>query len=323
VTDTAGTPIPSASRSVSYTIDVSVPAVSSFTLTSLSPTTDPNITFSVAASDNIGITGYCVNESSLRPSSGDPGWQSVAPSTYTLSGGTGTKTVYAWVKDAVGNVSALTPSSMFSQLIEDPDLLRDEKSIPMIPSDDAGEDKDSLMPGMSVVTSASAGYSIKKTVSKKKAAKKIRLNDAPITKSAPKRDKKKDVIKGGAKRSGKIIRVDIKKIKKNAVTTKPVKKSATVPKSGNTAVKKKVRPVRGNAVAKISLQKIKADSSRAFRKKRGTTTAKSFLNDVVRKPGNKKTVLRKKAVRMPAKVSKKRVDINTSKRAVNKKTKRK
>lgn len=265
VTDTAGTPIPSALRSVSYTIDVSAPAVSSFTLTSLSPSTDPNITFSLTAFDNIGIAGYCVNESSLQPSSGDPGWQSAAPSSYTLSSGTGTKTVYAWVKDTVGNVSSLTPSSMFSVFIEDPDYLRKAESIPMIPSDEAWKDRDALMPEMSVVTSASTGYSIKRTVSKKKAAKKIRQNDAPIKKSAPKRDKKKAVKKDGARRSGKIIRVGVKKIKKNAVKTKPVKKSAAV----------------------------------------------------------KKTILRKKAVRASTKVSKSRVDINTRKKPVNKKSKRK
>ena len=60
--------------------------------------------YSFVATDDVGVTGYMVKESSSRPSASDPGWQNSPPSTYTF-GSDGLKTLYAWVKDASGNVS--------------------------------------------------------------------------------------------------------------------------------------------------------------------------------------------------------------------------
>ncbi len=71
-------------------------------------------TLSLAATDAVGVTAYYVSTISTSPSATTTGWVAVTATTsfsnnnvpYTLSSGNGTKTVYAWYKDAAGNVSA-------------------------------------------------------------------------------------------------------------------------------------------------------------------------------------------------------------------------
>jgi hypothetical protein len=50
------------------------------------------------------VTGYKLTESAITPLSGDAGWTAIAPSEYSFSS-EGIKTLYAWAKDAAGNVS--------------------------------------------------------------------------------------------------------------------------------------------------------------------------------------------------------------------------
>ncbi len=71
-----------------------------------------SITLTLSATDNVGVTGYYLSASAATPSSSDAGWVSVASASsynasvsYSLSGGDGTKLVYAWFKDASGNIS--------------------------------------------------------------------------------------------------------------------------------------------------------------------------------------------------------------------------
>jgi hypothetical protein len=56
------------------------------------------------------VTGYLLTETATAPLPGDAGWVASAPASYTFSGITPgvliTKTVYAWAKDAAGNISA-------------------------------------------------------------------------------------------------------------------------------------------------------------------------------------------------------------------------
>ena len=59
----------------------------------------------LTASDDEGVTGYLVTERSTSPSAADVGWTTTPPATYTFTGTT-IKTLYAWARDAVGNVSA-------------------------------------------------------------------------------------------------------------------------------------------------------------------------------------------------------------------------
>ena len=85
--------------------DSEIPVLTDFTLTSSDQTTNPEISFTLTGSDNIGITSWMINESSTKPDAGDPDWISVKPGTYTLSSVSGLRTVYAWAKDLAGNVS--------------------------------------------------------------------------------------------------------------------------------------------------------------------------------------------------------------------------
>lgn len=83
--------------------DVTAPTVSAFTV----PSTGNNLTVSISvftASDNVGVTGYLVTESAIKPSAGAAGWSATVPTTFTFLAA-GNNTAYAWVKDAVGHVS--------------------------------------------------------------------------------------------------------------------------------------------------------------------------------------------------------------------------
>ncbi len=83
--------------------DITVPTVTAFTI----PTTATSLTVSISsftATDNGTVAGYKLTESSSAPLATDSGWTSSAPTTYTFASG-GAKTLYAWAKDTVGNVS--------------------------------------------------------------------------------------------------------------------------------------------------------------------------------------------------------------------------
>jgi hypothetical protein len=56
------------------------------------------------ATDNVGVTGYLFNESSVVPSLSDPMWIVTVPTHYVFAS-IGKKTLYAWARDAAGNVS--------------------------------------------------------------------------------------------------------------------------------------------------------------------------------------------------------------------------
>jgi hypothetical protein len=102
----------SASRSASTTItlpDTTAPTVNSFTV----PASSGSLTvhgISITASDDTGVTGYLLTESSSVPSAGSGAWSVSAPSSHTFSS-EGTHTIYAWAKDAAGNVSSSRSAS--------------------------------------------------------------------------------------------------------------------------------------------------------------------------------------------------------------------
>jgi len=82
----------------------------------------PAVTLTLAAADTNGVAWYFVSESSTPPLPGDPAWVAIpnAPVAaltnlavpFTFSGGDGIKTVYAWFKDLVGNISTAASSSI-------------------------------------------------------------------------------------------------------------------------------------------------------------------------------------------------------------------
>ena len=90
--------------------DGTPPSVTAFSVPSTSSSLAVLIT-NFTAGDNVGVTGYIVTESSTAPLSTDPGWTATSPPSYTFSS-TGSKTLYAWVKDAAGNVSAGVDASV-------------------------------------------------------------------------------------------------------------------------------------------------------------------------------------------------------------------
>jgi len=87
----------------SVTPDTTKPVITSFTIPSSSSSlTVPISTFT--ASDNIGVTGYLLTETSTAPLANNNSWVSSVPTIYTFSS-EGSKTLYAWTKDVAGNVS--------------------------------------------------------------------------------------------------------------------------------------------------------------------------------------------------------------------------
>ena len=94
---------------VAFSADTTPPTVTSFTVPGLyASLTVPISTFT--ASDNIGVTGYLITETSTAPSAAASGWSVTAPGSYLFST-EGSKALYAWAKDSVGNVSSSISAS--------------------------------------------------------------------------------------------------------------------------------------------------------------------------------------------------------------------
>ncbi|MBP9701179.1 MAG: hypothetical protein KBD54_02150, partial [Candidatus Pacebacteria bacterium] len=110
-----------------FVVDTTAPTVSFSIPTTGSSLTVP-LTFS--ATDTNGVTGYRITTSNTPPSSG---WSDSAPTEYTFSS-YGTKTLYAWATDAVGNVSTENSDSIVLTETPPPDEEEEEE--------DPGEDND-------------------------------------------------------------------------------------------------------------------------------------------------------------------------------------
>ena len=114
VSDIAGNPLQS-DYSWSFTTaasggDTTPPTVTAFII----PSTATTLTVTIAsftATDNVAVTGYMVTESPTAPSSTAGGWLATAPTSYTFAT-EGSKTLYAWAKDAAGNVSSSRSASV-------------------------------------------------------------------------------------------------------------------------------------------------------------------------------------------------------------------
>ncbi|UFS68797.1 M6 family metalloprotease domain-containing protein [Geomonas sp. RF6] len=103
--DEDGTVSSSRSATVRVTVvDSAAPIVTAFSVPATSSTLTVAIT-TLTATDDVGVTGYLVNESAAKPAAGAAGWSASAPGSYTFPSA-GEKTLYAWAKDAAGNVSA-------------------------------------------------------------------------------------------------------------------------------------------------------------------------------------------------------------------------
>ena len=121
VKDSAGNVSDSASDSIQLILtNQSAPTNPSISINSgASSTASSSVTLSISATDDIGVTGYYLSQTSSTPSSSASGWTSVTSATsysgsvsFTLSEGNGTNTVYVWFKDAAGNVSSSASDSI-------------------------------------------------------------------------------------------------------------------------------------------------------------------------------------------------------------------
>ncbi len=114
------TPIPSPSPSPTSTpSDTTAPGGSLSISGGLLYTNSTAITLALSATDNVGVTDYYLSESSTTPSASASGWTPVTSTTsysagvsYTVSSNEGGKTIYAWYKDAAGNVSGASSVSI-------------------------------------------------------------------------------------------------------------------------------------------------------------------------------------------------------------------
>ena len=89
---------------------------------------------SFVATDNKAVTCYQLSESITIPLPADGNWQTVAPSSYTFAT-EGTKTLYAWAKDAAGNISLPVSSQVIISLAEIPDSVKPVVTAFTIPSE--------------------------------------------------------------------------------------------------------------------------------------------------------------------------------------------
>ncbi|MGQ8338409.1 cadherin domain-containing protein [Sunxiuqinia sp. A32] len=95
--------IKSSSQVPSESIDTTSPTITGFSI----PSTSTSLTIDIqsfTATDNVQINGYFLSENNVNPSSSDENWVSSQPAFYTFSS-EGEKNLYAWVKDAAGNIS--------------------------------------------------------------------------------------------------------------------------------------------------------------------------------------------------------------------------
>ncbi len=96
--------------------DTMAPVISDFSTPKTTSSLEvPVLTFS--ATDNVGIAGYMITETTDSPDASDVNWSTNAPELYTLAS-SGTYTLYAWVKDKQGNISAPIPSTINAELVD-------------------------------------------------------------------------------------------------------------------------------------------------------------------------------------------------------------
>jgi hypothetical protein len=102
--DTAGNI--SLSHSQHITVDTTAPVVTTLSLPVASNTLT-DIPLTITATDAVGVTGYSI-ATTIAPPTTASAWTPTAPTTHTFPAGTidGAYTLYAWAKDAAGQISA-------------------------------------------------------------------------------------------------------------------------------------------------------------------------------------------------------------------------
>jgi len=115
--DAAGNVSVPVTASVTITLpDTTPPVITSFTVAATSTSLTVPVT-SFTATDAVGVSGYMINETATPPLPGDAKWNVAAPASYTAATA-GAKTLYAWAKDAAGNVSVPVTASVTITLLD-------------------------------------------------------------------------------------------------------------------------------------------------------------------------------------------------------------
>ena len=100
---------PGDAASFPATGDTTAPTVTAFVI----PATSTSLTVSIttfAATDAVGVTGYLLTESATPPLASAAGWTTAPPANFTFATA-GSKVLFAWAKDAAGNVPTSTLSA--------------------------------------------------------------------------------------------------------------------------------------------------------------------------------------------------------------------
>ncbi|WP_224963378.1 CxxxxCH/CxxCH domain-containing protein [Geomonas subterranea] len=105
--DGGGNVSPLYATPVTVVVDMTAPTVATFTVNT--PSGSRNIPIAGLTGTDVGtsVSRYLITTTSTQPAAGAAGWSATAPTTYTVAAD-GTYTLYPWVKDAAGNVSALS-----------------------------------------------------------------------------------------------------------------------------------------------------------------------------------------------------------------------
>jgi hypothetical protein len=104
----------STSVTATATVDAVPPVVTAFVVPTMAKAIVPITTFT--ATDNNGVTGYMITTTPTVPLATAPTWKPTAPTTFS-AGTPGVKTLYAWAKDAVGNVSAASTATVTVDMV--------------------------------------------------------------------------------------------------------------------------------------------------------------------------------------------------------------
>lgn len=80
------------------------PVITRFEAITDTPNYNPTTPIILEGTDNVGITQWMITEAAAAPSATDPRWNTAIPSSYELTA-TGNHQLYAWARDAAGNVS--------------------------------------------------------------------------------------------------------------------------------------------------------------------------------------------------------------------------
>ncbi len=89
--------------------DIALPTITTFVLPTMA--TDLTVPFTLIATDNAGIASFYLSESDATPAIDNLGWSTTLPSSFTFAA-RGLRILYAWVKDAAGNLSTRSSATV-------------------------------------------------------------------------------------------------------------------------------------------------------------------------------------------------------------------